>query len=217
VGVGLRRYGIRAEQAADENNGRRMHPDPIAVAEGFSLLNQARAAGFAAFKRWRDRDNFKHLQRLLEERFERDPFLSSQHWEFLRTSADVGEILDAFFVDQAPLRARLPEVLLRYIDVPSDAAPPLEDMAEQITKAIEDVAPKIWDQESDRIVYELRKQMVVAEATRSNTEVLLEHVEALREAQDRREAISFDALPEDVRPYLERFAEEDEDSAQSTQ
>src|SRR6266536_4407061 len=119
-----------------------MHPDPIAVAEGFSLLNQARAAGFAAFRRWRDRDNFKHLQRLLEERFERDPFLSNQHWEFLRTSADVGEILDAFFVDQAPLRPRLPEGLLRYIDVPSDAAPPLEDMAEQITKAIEDVAPK---------------------------------------------------------------------------
>lgn len=190
-----------------------MPVDPLAIAEGFSLLNQARAAGFAVFKRWRDRDNFKHLQRLLEARFERDPFLSSQNWGFLLTSADVGETLDGFFVDQRALRPRLPEILLRYIDVPSDAAPPREEMAEQITKAIEDVAPKIWDQESDRIVYELRKQMAVVEATHSNTEVLLEHVEAIREGQQVREAHSLDALPEDIRPYLERMSEEDEDSA----
>jgi hypothetical protein len=198
--------------------------DPITTAQAVLLLNRARKAGFEIFRRWRNRDEFAHLKRLLRDHFERDPFLSGQDWDFLQTRPEIVEILDAFFVDQAPLRPALPVALVNYLDPVSDAAPPREDLAEQVTKAIEDVAPKIWEDEADRVVYvlraelaeqrvELTEQRAVTEATFANTEKLLEQGEAIRGSLEGAQAARLDALPEAIRPYFERLAEEDADAA----
>jgi hypothetical protein len=191
--------------------------DIILTAQTAALLNRARRAGFEAFGRWRDRDQFEHLKRLLTEYFERDPFLAAQDWDFLKTRADVAELLDAFFVEQAPLRPALPEALVANLDPVSDAAPPLEQLAEQVTKAIEDVAPEIWDDEDDRVVYVVRaamaEQLAVSQATLLNTESLLEQTESIRGSLEGTQAANFDALPEEIRPYLDRLAEDDADAA----
>jgi tetratricopeptide (TPR) repeat protein len=153
----------------------------------------------------------------LNDHFEGDPFLAGQDWDFLQTRADIVEILDAFFVEQTPLRPALPAALTKYLDPVSDAAPSLADLAEQVTKAIEEVAPEIWDNESDRVVYALRAEMAgqlaVSQATLSNTEALLEQTEAIRGSVEVAQAGGFDALPEEIRPYLDRLAEEDADAA----
>lgn len=189
----------------------------ILTAQTLALLNRARKAGFEAFGRWRNRDVFAHLKRLLTNYFESDPFLAGQDWDFLQTRADIVGILNAFFVEQASLRPALPAALPKYLEPVSDAAPPLEDLAEQVTKAIEDVAPEIWDEENDRIVYLLRAEMVehraLSQATLSNTEALLEQTEAIRGSLEGAQAENFDALPEEIRPYLDRLAEEDADAA----
>jgi hypothetical protein len=190
--------------------------DIILTAQTAALLNRARRAGFQAFGRWRDRDQFEHLKRLLTDYFERDPFLAAQDWDFLKTRADAAELLDAFFVEQAPLRPALPEALVTYLDPVSDAAPPVEQLAEQVTKAIEDVAPEIWEDEDDRVVYVVRAAMAqqgeLLQAISENTETLLEQAEAIRGTVEGVQA-GLDALAEEIRPYLERLAEEDAEAA----
>ena len=91
----------------------RVVADLILTAQTLALLNRARQAGFAAFGRWRNRDVFAHLKRLLNDQFEGDPFLAGQDWDFLQTRADIVEILDAFFVEQTPLRPALPAALTK--------------------------------------------------------------------------------------------------------
>lgn len=195
--------------------------DPIFTPGAITALNAARKKGFEMFRKWRNRDSFKHLARLLSRRFETHEFLYGQDWGFLKTQADVGEALDAFFVDQAPLRPALLEALPKYLVIVSDAAPPLADLAEQVIAGIEKVAPEIWDDENDRVVYKVREQMALLEETaetvgetRKAADQILERVDEVKEELVQRK-LPFvgDALPDDVRPYLERLATEDGEAA----
>jgi len=189
--------------------------DPKLLIDGIPLLFDAAKAGYPRFRRWRESDNFTRLVRLLDQRFERHEFLYGQDWSFLRSDAEDAEALEAFFVSEAPLRPALLEAVERHLSVVSDAAPPLRELAEEVVAVIEDVANELWSDDTDRIVFELRRlvgpTLTGLDEVKAQNEAILEQIQRLQREEVR--IVSFSSAPEDLRPGLERLAEDDETAA----
>jgi tetratricopeptide (TPR) repeat protein len=185
--------------------------DPKTVVDSLPLLAEAARQGFVRFKRWREPDNFARLTQMLELRFQDHVFLYGQDWTFLRDDAEAVGLLDAFFVSQSALHPGLVEVVAAKLSVPSDAAPPLPELAEEVVAAIESLANELWHDEADRIIFELRRLVGPLDELpliKAQTDAILARLsEPGSQAASR--VVSFQAAPDDIRPHLERLAEED--------
>src|SRR5256885_13812452 len=106
--------------------------DAQTIIEGVPLLLEAARGGYSRFRRWREPDNFGKLENLLNKRFERHEFLYGQDWTFLRTDAVASDSLDSFFVNQSPLRPALVGAVEKHLSIVSDAAPPRDELAEDV-------------------------------------------------------------------------------------
>jgi tetratricopeptide (TPR) repeat protein len=182
--------------------------DPKTMMEALPLLIEAARSGYGRFRRWREGDTFERLKRLLDARFDGHEFLYGQDWSFLATSADAADLLDAFFVSQQPLRPGLIPVVARHLSIVSDAAPPTAELAEEVVVAIEAVANEIWDDDTDRVIFELRRLLGPLDELKATTEAIEARLSEMNvEAAPR--VITFASAPDDIRPDLERLAKED--------
>ncbi len=182
--------------------------DPKTIIEGLPLLLEAARSGYGRFRRWREGDTFERLKRLLNERFDGHQFLYGQDWSFLATSADAADLLDAFFVSQQPLRPALIPVVERHLSIVSDASPPRAELAAEVVVAIEAVANEIWDDDTDRIIFELRRLVGPIDELKATTEVIAARLAEVN-VESAPRVISFASAPDDIRPDLERLAKED--------
>jgi uncharacterized protein HemY len=195
--------------------------DPQLLIEGIPLFLEAARGGYTRFRKWREPDNFARLAGLLDERFERHEFLYSQDWSFLRTDASAADALDGFFVNQSPLRPTLVRAVEKKLSIASDAAPPRDELAEEVVVAIENLANELWSDETDRIIFELRRLVgplkmldtlqAQGQAIQAQTEAILEQIQQLQAENAR--VVSFAAAPDEVRPDLERLAQVDQGAA----
>jgi tetratricopeptide (TPR) repeat protein len=195
--------------------------DAQTIIEGVPLLLEAARGGYSRFRRWREPDNFGKLENLLNKRFERHEFLYGQDWTFLRTDAVASDSLDSFFVNQSPLRPALVGAVEKHLSIVSDAAPPRDELAEDVVVAIESLANELWTDETDRIIFELRRLVgplkildtleVQGQTIQAQNDAILEQIQLLQ--ADNVRVVSFAAAPDEVRPDLERLAQVDEASA----
>jgi hypothetical protein len=127
----------------------------------------------------------------------------------------------AFFVNQSPLRPSLGRAIKKHLFIASDAAPPRDELAEEVVVAIENLANELWSDETDRIIFELRRLVgplkvlgtlqAQGQAIQAQTEPILEQIQQLQAENAR--VISFAAAPDEVRPDLERLARVDQGAA----
>jgi tetratricopeptide (TPR) repeat protein len=167
--------------------------DPFTAAAGERILESGVKGVWNRLRASRAGDELHRLTKQLERYFENDEHVAASGFAYIRESAEVASRLDEFFRTGELDRVALAAEIAKYIKPVSDAAPPVDEIADRVVRAIDHVSHQIFAEPLQQQIFEMRRATSKGDVRRE-------------EASSGIHVLTLDWSPNGMRRHLERFA-----------